>query len=59
MSRLCAAVAGAPNYRQIGEWPVFGVGQPTFDGMQSVLENLQEAKLDNVRTLCCWRLYVC
>jgi len=40
--------AGAPNFRQIGEQPVFGVGQPTFDGLQSVLEFLQEAKLDSV-----------
>ena len=31
---------------------MFAVAQPTVDGMQSVLEFLQEAKLDNVRWAC-------
>ena len=29
---------GAPNFRQVGGFPVFGVGQPSPAGVQAVLE---------------------
>ena len=29
---------GAPNFRQVGGFPVFGVGQPSPAGVQALLE---------------------
>lgn len=36
--RLRPQVEGAPNYRQVGSLPVFGVAIPTIDGIRRVLD---------------------
>eukprot|EP00250_Pteridium_aquilinum_P010976 c19759_g1_i1 orf=495-4313(+) len=36
--RLQPQVEGAPNYRQVGSLPVYGVAIPTIDGIRRVLE---------------------
>lgn len=36
--RLQPQVDGAPNYRQVGSLPVYGVAIPTVDGIRSVLD---------------------
>ena len=34
-------VEGAPNFRQVNGFPVFGVGQPTEDGFLAILNKVQ------------------
>lgn len=35
-----SVIAGAPNWRQIGEWPLYATAQPTQGAIIEILENL-------------------
>lgn len=41
MEHMKPKIEGAPNYRKVEGFPVNGVGQPTVDGIRSVLNILQ------------------
>ncbi|CAM6102777.1 unnamed protein product [Calypogeia fissa] len=49
--RLLPHVEGAPNYRQVGSLPVFGVAIPTVDGIRQVLELVGSSKNGDQRVL--------
>ncbi|KAG6550760.1 hypothetical protein Mapa_007664 [Marchantia paleacea] len=49
--RLLPHVEGAPNYRQVGALPVFGVAIPTVDGIRRVLELVGASKNAGQRVL--------
>lgn len=42
--RLQPQVEGAPNYRQVGALPIYGVAIPTIDGIRQVLELVGASK---------------
>merc|ERR1719350_2006020 len=37
-------IEGAPNFRQVPGFPVFGTGQPTLDGMVAALNKAKQGK---------------
>ena len=37
-------VEGAPNFRQVAGFPVFGTGQPTEEGMVNILNHIRKKK---------------
>merc|ERR1719288_120343 len=37
-------IDGAPNFRQINGFPVYGTGQPTEEGMVAILNKAKEGK---------------
>lgn len=49
--RLLPHVEGAPNYRQVGNKPVYGVAIPTVDGIRRVLELIGASKYGCQRVL--------
>lgn len=49
--RLLPHVDGAPNYRQVGSLPVYGVAIPTADGIRKVLELVGANKFGGQRVL--------
>lgn len=46
--RLKKDINGAPNYRRIGETPVWLVGQPTVEAVKAVVAAVQEAGMDRL-----------
>ena len=40
----CGKVEGAPNFRQVDGFPVFGTGQPTEEGMVKILNHIRKEK---------------
>ena len=39
-------IEGGHNYRQVLGFPVFGVGQPSKDGMKNILEKVKASRDD-------------
>jgi len=46
--RLKKDINGAPNFRRVGDTPVFLLGQPTVEAVKAVVAAVQEAGLDRL-----------
>ena len=44
LDEKCEKVEGAPNFRQVAGFPVFGTGQPTEEGMVKILNHIRKEK---------------
>jgi len=44
MDQKFPSIEGAPNFRQVPGFPVFGTGQPTIEGMVEILKKIKKDK---------------